>query len=298
MDTTDAPQIIEHIHKSINFTPYDTRWVPFSARFVALGIHANAKGAINLYALNNGDLETLLEARTANGVKCGTFDASTIEERFLATGDHAGKLIIYDLEHIDKPVYSQQAHSSIINAIDGCGGLDVGCGAPEVVTGGRDGCVRLWDPRVAEPVLALEPGEGQPVRDCWTVAFGNSFSDDDRVIAAGYDNGDVKIFDLRTSAMRYETNISNGVTNIEFDRKDIEMNKMVVTTLESRFRVFDMRTQHPTEGFSCLSEKAHKVKLELSTHSICGLAFVSSVARVAAVASSLGSRACPRIMLT
>lgn len=38
--------------------------------------------------------------------------------------------------------------------------------------GGRDGCVRLWDPRVNEPVLALEPGEGQPARDCWTVAFG------------------------------------------------------------------------------------------------------------------------------
>ena len=31
--------------------------------------------------------------------------------------------------------------------------------APEIVTGGRDGCVRLWDQRVNEPVLALEPGE-------------------------------------------------------------------------------------------------------------------------------------------
>jgi hypothetical protein len=47
-------------------------------------------------------------------------------------------------------------------------------------------------------VLALEPGEGQPVRDCWTVAFGNSFNDEERCIAAGYDNGDVKLFDLRT----------------------------------------------------------------------------------------------------
>lgn len=137
--------------------------------------------------------------------------------------------MIYDLEHIDKPIYSQQAHTSIINAIDGCGGLDIGYGAPEIVTGGRDGCVRLWDPRVAEPVLALEPGEGQSARDCWTVAFGNSFSDDDRCIVAGYDNGDVKLFDLRTNSMRYETNVSNGVTNIEFDRKDIEMNKMAVS---------------------------------------------------------------------
>lgn len=266
MDTTDAPQIIEHIHKSISFTPYDTRWVPFSARFVAMGIHSNAKGALNVYQLNNGDLESVLEGKTDAGVKCGTFGASSIEERYLATGDHVGKLVIYDLEDINKPIYSQQAHTSIINAIDGCGGLDVGYGAPEIVTGGRDGCVRLWDPRVSEPVLALEPGDGQPARDCWTVAFGNSFNDEERCIAAGYDNGDVKLFDLRANSMRYETNVANGVTNIEFDRKDIEMNKMTVTTLESRFRVFDMRTQHPSEGFSCLSEKAHKATVWCARH--------------------------------
>lgn len=90
----------------------------------------------------------------------GTFGASSIEERHLATGDHNGRLVIYDLENIDRPVYQQQAHLSIINAIDGCGGVEIGNGAPEIVTGGRDGCVRLWDPRVPEPVLALEPGEG------------------------------------------------------------------------------------------------------------------------------------------
>ena len=98
----------------------------------------------------------------------------------MATGDHAGKLAIYDLERPESAIFHQQAHTSIINAIDGCGGLGIGFGAPEIVTGGRDGCVRLWDPRVNEPVLALEPSEGQTPRDCWTVAFGNSFSDEDR----------------------------------------------------------------------------------------------------------------------
>jgi len=49
------------------------------------------------------------------------------------------------------------------------------------------------------------------------------------------------MFDLRANKVRYETNVANGVTAIEFDRKDIEMNKMVVTTLESKFRVYDLR---------------------------------------------------------
>ena len=193
MDSTEAPQIIEHIHKSVPWTPYDVKWVPFSARFVAMVIQPNAKGALNVYQLNNGDLETILEGKTASGVKCGTFAASATEDRYLATGDHAGKLVVYDLENISQPIFSQQAHTSIINAIDGCGGMDVGFGAPEIVTGGRDGCVRLWDQRVNEPVLALEPSEGQPARDCWTVGFGNSFGDEDRCIVAGYDNGDVKV---------------------------------------------------------------------------------------------------------
>lgn len=66
--------------------------------------------------------------------------------------------------------------------------------------------------------------------------------------------------------VRWETNVGNGVVNIQFDRKDIEMNKMVVTTLESKFRVYDLRTQHKTEGFSYLSQKAHKSTIWLAKH--------------------------------
>lgn len=29
------------------------------------------------------------------------------------------------------------------------------------VTGGRDGCVRVWDPRVETPVVRIEPREGE-----------------------------------------------------------------------------------------------------------------------------------------
>jgi len=43
--------------------------------------------------------------------------------------------------------YKVKAHSKIVNAIDGVGGLNCGNGAPELVTAGRDGCIRVWDPR-------------------------------------------------------------------------------------------------------------------------------------------------------
>lgn len=42
---------------------------------------------------------------------------------------------------------------------------------------------------------------------------------------------------------------------MEFDRKDINMNKLVATSLEGKFHVFDLRTQHPTKGFASVSEK-------------------------------------------
>ena len=39
------------------------------------------------------------------------------------------------------------------------------------------------------------------------------------------------------------------------------MNKLVATTLESKFNVYDLRTHHPTKGFTSLTEK---VRLHLS----------------------------------
>jgi len=57
----------------------------------------------------------------------------------------------------------------------------------------------------------MEPAEGETKRDCWAVCFGNAYTSNERVVCAGYDNGDVKLFDLRTMSIRWETNIKNGV---------------------------------------------------------------------------------------
>jgi WD40 repeat protein len=130
---------------------------------------------------------------------------------------------------------------------------------PYLRTHTHPGKVKVWDPRQKEePVACMEPAEGDTHRDCWTVTFGNSFNDTDRCVCAGYDNGDIKLFDLRTMTLRWETTHRNGICSMEFDRRDIPMNKLVVAGLESKFTVYDMRTQHPTKGFASLTETAHK----------------------------------------
>ncbi|KAK2568689.1 Dynein axonemal assembly factor 10 [Acropora cervicornis] len=106
------------------------------------------------------------------------------------------------------------------------------------------GSVKVWDPRQKDkPVANMAPAEG------------DAYSTEERSVVAGYDNGDIKMFDLKKMAVRWETNVKNGVCGLEFDRKDIMMNKLVATTLESKFHVFDVRTQHPEKGFASLSEK-------------------------------------------
>lgn len=37
------------------------------------------------------------------------------------------------------PVYKSTVHTAVINSIDGVAGQSASCGAPEIVTGSRDG---------------------------------------------------------------------------------------------------------------------------------------------------------------
>ena len=77
-------------------------------------------------------------------------------------GDFEGHLAIWDLERLSHgPIYSIKAHEQIINTIDGVAGLGIGQGAPEIVTGSRDGFVKVWDTRLRDrPVACMQPKEG------------------------------------------------------------------------------------------------------------------------------------------
>jgi WD40 repeat protein len=138
MDSTNAPQIIEHINESLTYTPFDVKWIPSSAKIVVAGQTPRAKGILQIYQLNQGKLELVNEFNKEYGIKCCTFGASSFTSRELACGDYEGNLTIYDLEK-GQPSYTiKKAHKSIINAIDGIGGTG-NIGPAEIITAGRDG---------------------------------------------------------------------------------------------------------------------------------------------------------------
>jgi hypothetical protein len=75
--------------------------------------------------------------------------------------------------------------------------------------------VKVWDLRKKDGAVAcLGPEVGEAIIDPWTVSFGNSYNNQERMVAVGYENGDVKLFDLRTMKIHWETNLKNGVIEI------------------------------------------------------------------------------------
>lgn len=254
----DKPFILCHIEKALDFTIFDTKWLPCSAKCVAVGNQSNGQGTLKLFELNNGSLSLLGEHHEKAGIRNCSFGASALRESHLAITTFDGHLKLLDLKRLDaSPTFNVKAHTGMVNCIDAIGGSQLNC-APEIVTGGVDGYVKIWDLRQKDtPVASMSPQttkKTETIRECWAVGFGNSFNTDERAICAGYDNGDLKMFDLRQMKCQWETNVRNGICGVEFDRRDIPMNKLTVATLEGGLYVYDLRTQHPTKGFAYTSE--------------------------------------------
>lgn len=95
MDHLEKPQIICYKDKVLNHTIHDVKWIPCSAKFVAIGGKSNGAGIIEIYSLTSEGIEKTDEFCKKDHFKCGTFDASNLRNRHLATGDFGGRLQVW-----------------------------------------------------------------------------------------------------------------------------------------------------------------------------------------------------------
>lgn len=81
---------------------------------------------------------------------------------------HVFNKLFRDVQRFDIPLVSFKAHESIINSIDS---LNQAEQPQELVTGSRDGCVKIWDMRQPEKaVLTVKSKDNS--KDIWAVAYG------------------------------------------------------------------------------------------------------------------------------
>lgn len=63
MEPLQKPQIITHIEKSLNYTVFDVKWIPSSAKVVVLGSHPRDTGALQVYEVSKGELKMVTQVR-------------------------------------------------------------------------------------------------------------------------------------------------------------------------------------------------------------------------------------------
>lgn len=83
---------------------------------------------------------------------------------------------------------------------------------------------------------------GDGSRDCWSVAFGNAFNNSERYVVAGFDNGDIKLFDLRQLKCLWELNIGHGISNLSFNCANERLNKLVACTAQGSLHLFEAQS--------------------------------------------------------
>lgn len=235
------PQIVAYIEFPSDCHIFDTKWIPtFPTKFIVAGATSNDCGAIQIYQLNNDqvDVEKIVEKKAA--FRCASFNA-IVRNTSVSLGNFHGNLQIFDVERFDFPIYDVKAHNGIVNCLDGIGGK---YGSAEIVTGGQDGCIKIWDPRQGLAVVCIsavnEKDGGSGPRDCWSVYLADGLSQNDRVVCAGFDNGDVKVIDLRMMKERWGCNVESAVCTVNCDKKYEEANRLLAGTVDGNVHVFDM----------------------------------------------------------
>ena len=156
------------------------------------------------------------------------------------TGDFGGNLTVWDLEEERAVEEAAGAHRDMVNCVAGAAG--------RLVTGGRDGEVRVWDPRDIRQ-CALNMRDETTCHDTWTVTIR------DHVVCSGYSNGDVRMFDLRAGAATWDTNFGGGgVTSLTL----MEDRRLAGGGAGGVAAVWDLQTRHSSQGYTRTDARVEK----------------------------------------
>ena len=99
MENLEKPQMISHIEKSVDYSLFDAKWIPCSAKFVVMGSKPRGTGVMQIYEICNSDLKIIQEIEVSNAIKCGTFKATSIRDRHLAIGDFRVRLLLLSAQY-------------------------------------------------------------------------------------------------------------------------------------------------------------------------------------------------------
>lgn len=90
----EQPFLFTHIPHVENFAIFDTKWIPQTAKFVAIGGRANSTGLIKVFELNGNQIDVVREINRKNTFKCSAFGLSRCKSGYLAIADFGGSLQI------------------------------------------------------------------------------------------------------------------------------------------------------------------------------------------------------------
>ncbi|SOV81396.1 G-beta repeat protein, putative [Plasmodium sp. gorilla clade G3] len=261
MNIENKPQIIEHINYCLDNTIYDLKWIQGKSNIIAVGEMLDKKGYIHIYNLDKGKFTCISKTNLDKGVKTIAPFFSSTGTYTIACGCFDGNILLYDINNMSEEYYKIKKHTKLINKID-CKNYK---NNNIIVSASRDGSVKIFDIRTKQEVVSLEPPKNSSyIPDCWCVETGNNYvehnaysnmDEENLNICAGYDNGDIKFFDLRTMRLEHEVNVNNGVCAVNYDRKDTKKNKLICSTLEGNIYIFNLDVYNEVSGYSYSKDK-------------------------------------------
>lgn len=90
----DQPFIFTYISHNENFSIFETKWIPGTAKLAAIGGNGNSTGCIKVFELNGDRLDILHVINKRSPLRCAAFGLSRTKQSYMCTGDFKGSLQI------------------------------------------------------------------------------------------------------------------------------------------------------------------------------------------------------------